>query len=71
MKRLEKVEVLRNSRVIKEYALGDGNLDFAATYADENHTEEDGVLYYYIRATQKNKEIAWSSPIWVGGYGKR
>lgn len=23
------------------------------------------ILYYYIRATQKNKELAWSSPIWL------
>ena len=27
--------------------------------------------YYYVRVTQRNDAIAWSSPIWVGGYPKR
>ncbi len=62
---LEKIEVLRNSRVIKEYALSGEKLEFDAVYTDESSQEENEVLYYYIRATQKNKEIAWSSPIWV------
>jgi hypothetical protein len=62
---LEKIEVLRNSRVIKAYTVSGGKLDFSATYADESHQEENEVLYYYVRATQKNKEIAWSSPLWV------
>ncbi len=62
---LEKIEVLRNSRVIKAYTVSGGKLDFDALYADESFQEEKEVLYYYIRATQKNKEIAWSSPIWV------
>jgi hypothetical protein len=62
---LEKVEILRNSKVIKEYPVLDGGIEFEASYADETYQEEKEVLYYYIRATQKNKEIAWSSPLWV------
>jgi len=62
---LEKVEVLRNSRVIKEFAVEGETLEFKAEFRDENHLEEKELLYYYIRATQKNKEIAWSSPLWV------
>jgi len=27
--------------------------------------------YYYVRVTQANDAIAWSSPIWVGGFPKR
>jgi len=62
---LVKVEILRNSDVVKEYKITDGSLTFNETYTDENPQFEKGVLYYYIRATQKNNEIAWSSPIWV------
>jgi len=62
---LEKVEVLRNSRVIKEFTLSGKYLDFEENFADSDYQDETEVLYYYIRATQKNKELAWSSPIWV------
>ena len=27
--------------------------------------------YYYVRVLQANDAIAWSSPIWVGGYPKQ
>ena len=27
--------------------------------------------YYYVRVRQANDAIAWSSPIWIGGYPKR
>ena len=36
--------------------------------------EDTGTLHgdhYYVRVTQLNDAMAWSSPIWVGGYGKR
>jgi len=62
---LEKVEVLRNSKVIKEFVLSGDVLDFKEVYTDPDYLDEKEVLYYYIRATQKNNEIAWSSPIWV------
>ena len=35
---------------------------------------EPGTLhgdYYYVRVTQANDAIAWSSPIWVGGFNKQ
>ena len=62
---LEKIEVLRNSKVIKEFSINDGETEFEASFADQDYMDEKDVLYYYIRASQKNKEIAWSSPIWV------
>ena len=27
--------------------------------------------YYFVRVTQANDAIAWSSPVWIGGYPKR
>jgi hypothetical protein len=62
---LEKVEVLRNSKVIKEYNLQNGPIEFDENFIDENYGEENEVLYYYVRATQKNNALAWSSPIWI------
>jgi hypothetical protein len=62
---LENVEILRNSMVIKEYKITNGSLVFNETFIDGNYQNETDVLYYYIRATQQNNEIAWSSPIWI------
>ena len=62
---LEKVEILRNSKVVHTFNVDDNTLKFEQTYSDINYKDEDEVLYYYVRATQKNKALAWSSPIWV------
>lgn len=62
---LEKVEILRNSKVIHTYEVSDNKLDFKETYSDSDFKDEKEVLYYYVRVTQKNKALAWSSPIWV------
>lgn len=61
---LAKVEILRDSEVIKTFIPDDGTIEFNNEFMDENHQNREGV-YYYTRATQKNKEIAWSSPVWV------
>ena len=62
---LEKIEVVRNSEVIKEYKLKNVAIEFEKNFTDEKYKEENEVLYYYIRATHKNNAIAWSSPVWV------
>lgn len=62
---LEKVEILRNSKVVKVLDVDGATREFNAHFTDEHYQEDHTVTYYYIRATQKNNEIAWSSPIWV------
>ena len=62
---LEKIEILRNSEVIKTYPVQDTSLYFTKVFSDEQYKEEEDFCYYYIRSTQKNNEIAWSSPIWI------
>jgi hypothetical protein len=62
---LEKVEILRNSEVIHQYAMDDNTLIFRQTYQDTDYKTKEEVLYYYVRATQRNKALAWSSPVWV------
>ncbi len=62
---LKKVEILRNSRVIHQFDMPEGTPEFSQTYFDDRYKEEKDVLYYYVRATQQNNAIAWSSPVWV------
>ncbi|MGQ8335481.1 DUF3604 domain-containing protein [Sunxiuqinia sp. A32] len=62
---LSKVEILKNSKVIKEYTVAGGSLEFNEQFVDELYQDESDVLYYYVRVTQKNNEIGWSSPIWI------
>ena len=62
---LEKIEILRNSKVIKEFNIQNSETAFNKTFIDEGYQNDIVVLYYYIRATQKNKAIGWSSPVWV------
>jgi hypothetical protein len=56
------VEVLRNSRVVHTARPGGAEARFewedAAPPAEKTN-------YYYIRVTQANGQMAWSSPIWV------
>ncbi|MCK5701346.1 MAG: DUF3604 domain-containing protein, partial [Cyclobacteriaceae bacterium] len=62
---LEKVELLRNSKVIHQFNIEGDALDFAQVFSDRSYRDEEEVLYYYVRVSQKNKALAWSSPVWV------
>ena len=59
-----------------------GELDVAFAFTDPDPAEIDGEGaeatrqgrqgdYYYLRVAQANDALAWSSPIWVGGYPPR
>jgi hypothetical protein len=48
---------------------GDGALDREFTWADLAELKAGD--YYYIRVTQVDGSMAWSSPFWVGGQAKR
>ncbi len=56
------VEVLRGRDVIYEHT-GTGPTVRFSLIDDE---APDGAAYYYVRVTQADAEMAWSSPIWVG-----
>ena len=53
------VELLRDNQVIKSWAC-DGN---ACDFSLEDSAESGAC--YYLRVTQKDEHMAWSSPIWV------
>lgn len=58
---LEKVEMLRDSEVV-------GKLPIKGPQCKTNWIDPNprpGTHYYYIRALQRNGEIAWASPIWI------
>ena len=59
---LTRVELIRNSAVI--YSIADaGKKDAEFEFRDTAPVE--GTNWYYIRATQIDRNLAWSSPIWV------
>ena len=62
---IESIDILRNSRVIQTIVPKSSIQEFNGDYVDEDYQTEKEILYYYVRVTQKNKHIAWSSPIWL------
>lgn len=62
---LQKIEILRNSKVIHQFDIDKETLDFTQTFSDHDYQDVEEVLYYYVRVTQKNKALAWSSPVWI------
>ncbi|MEM6910678.1 MAG: hypothetical protein AAF555_03765 [Verrucomicrobiota bacterium] len=62
---LERVEILRDSRVIATIEEGLEGAQYAGEFVDEDFAEQGGGAYYYLRVTQENGHLAWSSPIWL------
>ena len=53
---------------------GPRDVSFSHTDEDNPRTDDDDPRqgdYYYVRVRQVNDAMAWSSPIWVGGYPSR
>jgi hypothetical protein len=70
--KLQKVEIIRNGKVLKTFEPDHYSLDF--TYDDMIPLEKVVIptkdknppfVYYYLRVTQEDGHMAWSSPIWV------
>jgi hypothetical protein len=70
---LEKVEVICNGKVVKSLDIPRG---YALQFAWDHMTpieklaitpgdKKPPFLYYYIRVTQEDGHMAWSSPIWI------
>jgi hypothetical protein len=69
---LAKVEIIRNGKVIKTWEPDHYSLEFV--YDDMTPMDKAVIrpsnkqppfIYYYIRVTQEDGHMAWSSPIWV------
>jgi len=59
---IDRVEVCRNNEFIYTKEIAGRVADL--TFVDEKPL--DDFSYYYIRIIQKDGEIAWSSPVWLG-----
>ncbi len=66
--RLEKVELIRNNHVIETKATDDEFLEF--DYIDRE-IPSDREIFYYVRVTQVDRNMAWSSPIWIDNLQKK
>jgi len=58
---LLRVDIIRNQTVILSKA-GDGP---SMRFEHEDRFIEQGTNYYYVRVVQRDREFAWSSPVWV------
>lgn len=65
--RLEKVELIKNNQVIETKATNDEFLEF--DYIDKE-IPSDREIFYYVRVTQVDRNMAWSSPIWIDSLQK-
>ena len=59
---LDRVDVIKNNQFVYTHSPDSDELEF--TFED-TELKPGGSCYYYVRAIQKNNEMAWSSPIWV------
>ena len=61
---LENIVVLRDNKIIHELKAEKlkGQKHYELDFTDNDFSDNS---YYYLRLIQKNKEIGWSSPIWV------
>src|SRR5262249_23682468 len=60
-KPLARVEILRDSQVVE--AFQPGAAEFRRAWTDPK--PEAGTHYYYVRVTQQDDELAWTSPMWI------
>jgi hypothetical protein len=75
--RIRKVEIIRNNHTICCHAADDFQVEFE--FMDEDRIEDfaaqdetgNTVVFYYVRVTQVDQEMAWSSPIWFQCFLKR
>jgi len=59
---IQRVELIRNGKFV--YSKEPNSREFNLEYADQ--TPPPGRSYYYVRVQQLDRNLAWSSPIWVG-----
>ena len=58
-----------DDRITLRRLIRNGPRDVSFDYTDEDTPRQGD--YYYVRVRQVNDAMAWSSPVWVGGYPSR
>lgn len=69
---IEKIDIIRNGQVIHSIKADDYHTDYSFDDLEplEKVVHNPGdkrlpFVYYYVRVTQKDQHMAWSSPIWI------
>ena len=58
-----------DDRITLRRIIRDGPRDVRFSHTDDDDPRQGD--YYYVRVRQVNDAMAWSSPVWVGGYPSR
>ena len=63
---LASVEVLRNNEVVHAWKFKEGTNELKASWTDPAPLRDaKDASYYYVRVTQTDAQMAWSSPMWL------
>jgi hypothetical protein len=62
---IDRVEMVRNGEVVQTERPEKGATEARLGWADPTPLKGEKPSYYYVRAIQKDGQMAWSSPIWV------
>ena len=60
---LARIEVIRDGKIV--FATEPGTATAELSWQDNEPV--DGERYYYVRVTQEDEQIAWSTPLWFAG----
>lgn len=71
---LDRIDIIRNNKEVHTVP-GDGTKDLSFTWEDTDPIDEIRMpaakfcdhpfTFYYVRAVQKDNEVAWASPVWI------
>ncbi len=62
---ISKVEILRNGNVVHTSSSDPRKADDKMLLEWDDNTALEGPTFYYVRLTQADGEMAWSSPVWA------
>ncbi|MEZ5314809.1 MAG: DUF3604 domain-containing protein [Chlamydiales bacterium] len=69
--KIKLIEIIRNGKVMHTFQPKDYHYDYQFDDMEPldkitlDGKEKNPFVFYYLRVTQENKHIAWSSPIWI------
>ena len=59
---IQEIDIIRDQKFVYHAEPGTAEVDFEFV---DNEPPSSGESYYYVRIQQRDRNMAWSSPIWV------